>query len=171
MLWYPIQCIRFSPLSLQCLHNVIHPGFGIRPRSCASCFYLYILPLPRGLLHLYSINICYILHPVYAIGFCYVTRAYLPTAPTVDILPRLPRPHSQSTTSNSTTAMATNDHNDEKPLKGDNAALKPSIEGGAGGQADLEKYPVPSTRESQDKEDPFGDETNSEIKYRTMEWW
>ncbi|KAA6410693.1 MAG: amino acid transporter [Lasallia pustulata] len=67
--------------------------------------------------------------------------------------------------------MATNDHNDEQPLKGDNAALKPFIESGGAGQADLEKYPVPSTRESQDKEDPFGDETNAEVKYRTMEWW
>lgn len=67
--------------------------------------------------------------------------------------------------------MATNDHNDEQPLKGDNAALKPFIESGGAGQADLEKYPVPSTREPQDKEDPFGDETNAEVKYRTMEWW
>ncbi len=35
---------------------------------------------------------------------------------------------------------------------------------------DLEVGPAKSKR-SVGKEDPFGDETNSEVKYRTMAWW
>ncbi len=35
---------------------------------------------------------------------------------------------------------------------------------------DLEVGPAESKR-SAGKEDPFGDETNAEVKYRTMAWW
>lgn len=66
--------------------------------------------------------------------------------------------------------MAPNDHNDEKP-NGHNATLQPSNESGAEGQGDPEKHAVPTPDGHQDKEDPFGDETNAEVKYRTMEWW
>lgn len=30
---------------------------------------------------------------------------------------------------------------------------------------------TPSSRGHKGKEDPFGDESKSEVKYRTMEWW
>ncbi len=29
----------------------------------------------------------------------------------------------------------------------------------------------PKSHGSKGKDDPFGDETNSEVKYRTMAWW
>ena len=67
--------------------------------------------------------------------------------------------------------MFTNDHNDGQSLKDDNVALKSSNRSSQGGQADPEKHAVPPTRGHQGKDDPFGDETNSEIKYRTMKWW
>lgn len=35
---------------------------------------------------------------------------------------------------------------------------------------DSEKGPTVVAK-YQGKEDPFGDETNSEVKYRTMAWW
>ncbi|KAI4130569.1 MAG: hypothetical protein LQ347_003323, partial [Umbilicaria vellea] len=66
--------------------------------------------------------------------------------------------------------MATKDHNEKRPHSDNNIALKPSNESGSGGQSDPEKRAVPPTRGFQGKEDPFGDETNAEIKYRTMKW-
>lgn len=36
---------------------------------------------------------------------------------------------------------------------------------------DTEKQQPPSQTGYKGKEDPFGDETNAEVKYRTMEWW
>ena len=37
--------------------------------------------------------------------------------------------------------------------------------------ADVEDGAPPSTVGYKGKADPFGDESNAEVKYRTMEWW
>lgn len=36
---------------------------------------------------------------------------------------------------------------------------------------DVEKGQVPGDAGHNVRDDPFGDETNSEVKYRTMHWW
>lgn len=37
--------------------------------------------------------------------------------------------------------------------------------------SDTEKAAAVKPTSSADKNDPFGDESNSEVKYRTMHWW
>ena len=67
--------------------------------------------------------------------------------------------------------MATNYRTGDTPLNGANVEQKDSYESTMGGQNDPEKHAVPPTRGYKGKEDPFGDETNAEVKYKTMKWW
>lgn len=71
---------------------------------------------------------------------------------------------------------------DEYKDPSDVAGYKPSVESAPNGRhhpADMEKgradnlpqYDEQRRKSKYDKGDPFGDETDSEVKYRTMTWW
>ena len=66
--------------------------------------------------------------------------------------------------------MATNDYKhgyaDDGVLNGNGSSQDYDEKAGS----DLEVAPSKS-KGSMAKDDPFGDETNSEVKYRTMAWW
>ena len=68
--------------------------------------------------------------------------------------------------------MASSDYN-ENGVTGGDERYKPSYEAsGAGPNGyDTEKAAVRTETASTNSDDPFGDETNSEVKYRTMRWW
>ena len=51
-----------------------------------------------------------------------------------------------------------------------NGDYQPAYSSNEGYNGDAEKGPKVAV-EYNGKEDPFGDETNSEVKYRTMAWW
>lgn len=42
---------------------------------------------------------------------------------------------------------------------------------GSNGRTTDEEQDALPRHSGKGKEDPFGDESNSEVKYRTMEWW
>ena len=48
---------------------------------------------------------------------------------------------------------------------------KPSYSGTVGNNRDPEKMTVSNNDGDNGKDDPFGDETNSEVKYKTLHWW
>lgn len=70
--------------------------------------------------------------------------------------------------------MATAQHEQEH-FSGDDGIV--SSTGNVSTQDHIEKISSdleiarPKNNGSVGKDDPFGDETNSEVKYRTMEWW